>query len=219
MGREDLRMPLTVGDRDPDGGGVHREPRGAAHSVFSGSYRGVCGQCHLFSFISSIHIVLLWPLSPHWPDCFSLWLVSCRAGTYYDGSQERCILCPNGTFQNEEGQVTCEPCPRPDNPGTVKTPDAWNVSECGGKDSPAPLSLLQSPVSLFRQKVRCTSVGTVHTATGLLQLGHVEFLIGFPVPDTVWEMFRWINKWRSDRIPWQEKKGVNIALACFVHCK
>ncbi|XP_054580723.1 signal peptide, CUB and EGF-like domain-containing protein 2 isoform X5 [Eptesicus fuscus] len=62
--------------------------------------------------------------------------VSCRAGTYYDGSQERCILCPNGTFQNEEGQITCEPCPRPDNPGTLKTPDAWNVSECGGLCQP-----------------------------------------------------------------------------------
>ncbi|XP_036181211.1 signal peptide, CUB and EGF-like domain-containing protein 2 isoform X7 [Myotis myotis] len=66
--------------------------------------------------------------------------VSCRAGTYYDGSQERCILCPNGTFQNEEGQVTCEPCPRPDNPGTLKTPDAWNVSECGGLCQPGEYS-------------------------------------------------------------------------------
>lgn len=105
---------------------------------------GRCGQCHLFSFIPSIHSVLPWPLSPHWPDCFPLWLVSCRAGTYYDGSQERCILCPNGTFQNEEGQITCEPCPRPDNPGTLKTSDTWNVSECGGKDSPA---LLTPPAS------------------------------------------------------------------------
>ncbi|XP_066107015.1 signal peptide, CUB and EGF-like domain-containing protein 2 isoform X5 [Saccopteryx bilineata] len=62
--------------------------------------------------------------------------VSCRAGTYYDGSQERCILCPNGTFQNEEGQITCEPCPRPENPGALKTPETWNVSECGGLCQP-----------------------------------------------------------------------------------
>ncbi|XP_055279384.1 signal peptide, CUB and EGF-like domain-containing protein 2 isoform X5 [Moschus berezovskii] len=62
--------------------------------------------------------------------------VSCRAGTYYDGAQERCILCPNGTFQNEEGQITCEPCPRPGSPGTLKTPEAWNVSECGGLCQP-----------------------------------------------------------------------------------
>ncbi|XP_039100514.1 signal peptide, CUB and EGF-like domain-containing protein 2 isoform X2 [Hyaena hyaena] len=62
--------------------------------------------------------------------------VSCRAGTYYDGAQERCILCPNGTFQNEEGQITCEPCPRPENPGALKTPEAWNVSECGVQCSP-----------------------------------------------------------------------------------
>ncbi|XP_075402217.1 signal peptide, CUB and EGF-like domain-containing protein 2 [Tenrec ecaudatus] len=62
--------------------------------------------------------------------------VSCRAGTYYDGAQERCMLCPNGTFQNEDGQMTCEPCPRPDNPGALKTPEAWNVSECGGLCQP-----------------------------------------------------------------------------------
>ncbi|KAM9658467.1 signal peptide, CUB and EGF-like domain-containing protein 2 isoform 3-T3 [Trichechus inunguis] len=66
--------------------------------------------------------------------------VSCRAGTYYDGSQERCILCPNGTFQNEEGQITCEPCPRPENPGALKTLEAWNVSECGGLCQPGEYS-------------------------------------------------------------------------------
>uniref|UniRef100_A0A8C0A9A5 Signal peptide, CUB and EGF-like domain-containing protein 2 n=1 Tax=Bos mutus grunniens TaxID=30521 RepID=A0A8C0A9A5_BOSMU len=66
--------------------------------------------------------------------------VSCRAGTYYDGAQERCILCPNGTFQNEEGQITCEPCPRPGSPGTLKTPEAWNVSECGGLCQPGEYS-------------------------------------------------------------------------------
>ncbi|XP_072583435.1 signal peptide, CUB and EGF-like domain-containing protein 2 isoform X6 [Vulpes vulpes] len=66
--------------------------------------------------------------------------VSCRAGTYYDGVQERCILCPNGTFQNEEGQITCEPCPRSENPGALKTPEAWNVSECGGLCQPGEYS-------------------------------------------------------------------------------
>ncbi|XP_019511743.1 PREDICTED: signal peptide, CUB and EGF-like domain-containing protein 2 isoform X10 [Hipposideros armiger] len=66
--------------------------------------------------------------------------VSCRAGTYYDGAQERCILCPNGTFQNEEGQITCEPCPRPENPGALKPSEAWNVSECGGLCRPGEYS-------------------------------------------------------------------------------
>ncbi|XP_067606058.1 signal peptide, CUB and EGF-like domain-containing protein 2 isoform X4 [Pseudorca crassidens] len=66
--------------------------------------------------------------------------VSCRAGTYYDGVQERCILCPNGTFQNEEGQITCEPCPRPENPGALETPEAWNASECGGLCQPGEYS-------------------------------------------------------------------------------
>ncbi|XP_033063522.1 signal peptide, CUB and EGF-like domain-containing protein 2 isoform X6 [Trachypithecus francoisi] len=66
--------------------------------------------------------------------------VSCRAGTYYDGAQERCILCPNGTFQNEEGQITCEPCPRPGNSWALKTPEAWNMSECGGLCQPGEYS-------------------------------------------------------------------------------
>ncbi|XP_045659825.1 signal peptide, CUB and EGF-like domain-containing protein 2 isoform X3 [Ursus americanus] len=66
--------------------------------------------------------------------------VSCRAGPYYDGAQERCILCPNGTFQNEEGQITCKPCPRPENPGALKSPEAWNVSECGGLCQPGEYS-------------------------------------------------------------------------------
>uniref|UniRef100_A0A8C5KVK2 Signal peptide, CUB and EGF-like domain-containing protein 2 n=1 Tax=Jaculus jaculus TaxID=51337 RepID=A0A8C5KVK2_JACJA len=66
--------------------------------------------------------------------------VSCRAGTYYDGAQERCILCPSGTFQNEEGQVTCEPCPRPENLGALKISEAWNVSECGGLCQPGEYS-------------------------------------------------------------------------------
>nr|XP_031315920.1 signal peptide, CUB and EGF-like domain-containing protein 2 isoform X6 [Camelus dromedarius] len=66
--------------------------------------------------------------------------VSCRAGTYYDGAQEGCILCPNGTYQTEEGQVTCEPCPRPENPGALKTLEAWNVSECGGLCQPGEYS-------------------------------------------------------------------------------
>ncbi|XP_023563372.1 signal peptide, CUB and EGF-like domain-containing protein 2 isoform X2 [Octodon degus] len=67
-------------------------------------------------------------------------VVSCRAGTYYDGAQERCVLCPNGTFQSEEGQVTCEPCPRPENLGALKTSEAWNVSECGGLCQPGEYS-------------------------------------------------------------------------------
>lgn len=97
---------------------------------------------------------------------FPFWLVSCRAGTYYDGAQERCILCPNGTFQNEEGQITCEPCPRPGNSGALKTPEAWNMSECGGKDAVCSFLLLPSLMSLFRQKAS-QGLQTMHTHLGL----------------------------------------------------
>ncbi|XP_069479790.1 signal peptide, CUB and EGF-like domain-containing protein 2 isoform X9 [Ambystoma mexicanum] len=67
--------------------------------------------------------------------------VSCNVGTYYDGEQEQCILCPNGTYQDEEGQVTCESCPRTDSHGTQKATGARNMSECGGHCLPGEYSL------------------------------------------------------------------------------
>ncbi|XP_066475371.1 signal peptide, CUB and EGF-like domain-containing protein 2 [Tiliqua scincoides] len=65
---------------------------------------------------------------------------SCSVGTYYDGEQEGCILCPNGTYQDTEGQITCEPCPSPQNPGNQKTAGARNVAECGEQCLPGEYS-------------------------------------------------------------------------------
>ncbi|XP_069079751.1 signal peptide, CUB and EGF-like domain-containing protein 2 isoform X6 [Pleurodeles waltl] len=67
--------------------------------------------------------------------------VSCSVGTYYDGDQEQCILCPNGTYQDEEGQITCETCPRTDSHGSQKATGARNMSECGGQCLPGEYSL------------------------------------------------------------------------------
>lgn len=130
--------------------GVHRKPKGNTHSVFRGLWGGAWGQGQLLTLSLALKSSFLASV-PHWPDHFPLWLVSCRAGPYYDGAQERCILCPNGTFQNEEGQITCKPCPRPENPGALKSPEAWNVSECGGKGSVCPFFFLRSPVLLRRR--------------------------------------------------------------------
>ncbi|XP_060117741.1 signal peptide, CUB and EGF-like domain-containing protein 2 isoform X6 [Heteronotia binoei] len=65
---------------------------------------------------------------------------SCSVGTYYDGEQEGCILCPNGTYQDHEGQITCEPCPIPQNPGSQKPAGARTIYECGGQCSPGEYS-------------------------------------------------------------------------------
>ncbi|XP_062834016.1 signal peptide, CUB and EGF-like domain-containing protein 2 isoform X2 [Anolis carolinensis] len=65
---------------------------------------------------------------------------SCSVGTYYHGEQEGCILCPNGTYQDNEGQISCEPCPNPHNPGNQKIAGARNISECGGLCSPGEYS-------------------------------------------------------------------------------
>ena len=144
-------MPLTEGDRDHGRWVCIRNPEMAHVLYWEELYRKVWGQLPSVD-LHPQHSYLPWALSSHWPDHFPLWLVSCRAGTYYDGAQERCILCPNGTFPNKEGQIICEPCPRPGSPGTLKTPEAWNVSECGGKNLVCPFLLLQSLKSLLRQK-------------------------------------------------------------------
>uniref|UniRef100_A0A8C1EN68 Signal peptide, CUB domain, EGF-like 1 n=1 Tax=Cyprinus carpio carpio TaxID=630221 RepID=A0A8C1EN68_CYPCA len=55
--------------------------------------------------------------------------VSCGVGTFYSGEQEQCVICPPGTYQDREGQLSCEPCPSTEGQGIA---GAKNVSECGG---------------------------------------------------------------------------------------
>uniref|UniRef100_A0A3B5L0J9 Signal peptide, CUB and EGF-like domain-containing protein 1 n=1 Tax=Xiphophorus couchianus TaxID=32473 RepID=A0A3B5L0J9_9TELE len=56
--------------------------------------------------------------------------VSCGAGTFYSGEQEQCVQCPPGTYQDMEGQLSCEPCPSTEGQGIA---GAKNVSQCGGQ--------------------------------------------------------------------------------------
>ena len=60
-------------------------------------------------------------------------LVSCSVGTHYDVDQGRCVLCPAGTYQDEEGQMSCEVCPGPEGRESSKTVGARKMAECGGK--------------------------------------------------------------------------------------
>ncbi|XP_050780705.1 signal peptide, CUB and EGF-like domain-containing protein 1 isoform X11 [Gopherus flavomarginatus] len=59
--------------------------------------------------------------------------VTCSMGTYYSGEHNQCLPCLPGTYQDTEGQLTCEPCPSNDGQGIA---GARNVSECGGQCSP-----------------------------------------------------------------------------------
>uniref|UniRef100_A0AAQ6ANH7 Signal peptide, CUB and EGF-like domain-containing protein 1 n=1 Tax=Amphiprion ocellaris TaxID=80972 RepID=A0AAQ6ANH7_AMPOC len=56
--------------------------------------------------------------------------VSCAVGTFYSGEQEQCVQCPPGTYQDTEGQLSCEPCPSTEGQGIA---GAKNVSQCGGQ--------------------------------------------------------------------------------------
>lgn len=55
--------------------------------------------------------------------------VSCAVGTFYSGEHDRCVQCPPGTYQDMEGQLSCEPCPASE---SLSITGAKNVSECGG---------------------------------------------------------------------------------------
>lgn len=64
------------------------------------------------------------------PTCL---LVSCSVGTYYDKAYGRCVLCPPGTYQDEEGQMSCVVCPGREGRQVSKVEGARNMSECEGK--------------------------------------------------------------------------------------
>lgn len=44
------------------------------------------------------------------------------------------MLCPAGTYQDEEGQMFCEVCPGPEGREVSKVVGARNMSECGGEN-------------------------------------------------------------------------------------
>ncbi|XP_032377114.1 signal peptide, CUB and EGF-like domain-containing protein 2 isoform X5 [Etheostoma spectabile] len=89
--------------------------------------------------------------------------VSCSVGTYYDGDQGRCVLCPAGTYQDEEAQMSCEVCPRPEGREVSKVVGARNLSECGGQCSPGQYShdgftpCLPCPLGTYQPEVGRTS--------------------------------------------------------------
>lgn len=56
--------------------------------------------------------------------------VSCSQGTYYHGQTEQCVPCPPGTYQEKEGQLSCDLCPRSDAFGPV---GATNITSCTGE--------------------------------------------------------------------------------------
>ncbi|XP_068170981.1 signal peptide, CUB and EGF-like domain-containing protein 2 isoform X3 [Antennarius striatus] len=89
--------------------------------------------------------------------------VSCGAGTFYDGDQGRCALCPAGTYQSEEGQMSCEVCPGPEGRDVSKVVGARNTSECGGQCPPGQFShdgfapCLPCPLGTYQPEVGRTS--------------------------------------------------------------
>lgn len=55
--------------------------------------------------------------------------VACSLATYYSISSGTCQPCPPGTYQDEEGQLDCKPCPH--QLSGVGVEGAKNVLECG----------------------------------------------------------------------------------------
>lgn len=59
--------------------------------------------------------------------------VSCSSGSFYHGQQEKCVLCPAGTYQEKDGQLSCDLCPGTEGHGPT---GARNISVCTGQCSP-----------------------------------------------------------------------------------
>ena len=56
--------------------------------------------------------------------------VSCSLGAWYNVTSATCEFCPAGTYQDSEGQTSCQRCPHQLN--GVGTEGAKSIAECGG---------------------------------------------------------------------------------------
>uniref|UniRef100_A0A8C1M2G6 Signal peptide, CUB and EGF-like domain-containing protein 2 n=1 Tax=Cyprinus carpio TaxID=7962 RepID=A0A8C1M2G6_CYPCA len=113
--------------------------------------------------------------------------VSCGVGTFYSGEQEQCVICPPGTYQDREGQLSCEPCPSTEGQGIA---GAKNVSECGGHFFLCAyiICILSSPYFQFTVTTASPALETplqILTAEfkGLSVLSHVDQLCGGELGD------------------------------------
>lgn len=60
-------------------------------------------------------------------NIFLDYTVGCPAGFFLDTSTKHCLECDIGSYQNTEGQVTCQSCP----PGyTTKSKKSDSVDDC-----------------------------------------------------------------------------------------
>ena len=57
--------------------------------------------------------------------------VACSLGTWYNLATGTCEFCPAGTYQDSEGQLSCQPCPH--RLYGVGTEGANSPDECGGQ--------------------------------------------------------------------------------------
>ncbi|KFM13896.1 Signal peptide, CUB and EGF-like domain-containing protein 2, partial [Aptenodytes forsteri] len=117
---------------------------------------------------------------------------SCGVGQMHVGN--RCDLVSTGyfpcvrwdhavsSFQNEEGQITCDSCPSPQNPENQKLAEAHSISQCGDQCSPGEYSpdgfkpCLPCPLGTYQPeagRVSCFPCGggltTRHSSASLFQ--------------------------------------------------
>ena len=55
-------------------------------------------------------------------------------GSYYSAEEKQCVPCPQGEYQDREGQMACRKCPQQQSAaGGIL--GARNISECGGESA------------------------------------------------------------------------------------
>lgn len=65
-------------------------------------------------------------------DVFAMLLrtVDCPSGTFFNVQSNQCEGCPIGTYQKEEGQLTCQVCP---NNTSTASNHSKSIVECKSK--------------------------------------------------------------------------------------
>lgn len=61
----------------------------------------------------------------------------CPRGTFHEQSEGRCSPCPAGSYQDEEGALSCKPCP---GSASTATPKSTSIDDCKPACSPGTFS-------------------------------------------------------------------------------
>ncbi|XP_013414319.1 signal peptide, CUB and EGF-like domain-containing protein 1 isoform X2 [Lingula anatina] len=115
--------------------------------------------------------------------------VACSIGTYFHVSSGQCVPCAQGTYQDQEGQLSCQACP--DQSLGKGVAGARNITECGGQCgrgyfssdgfepcAPCPSGTYQPDYG----RTQCLSCGQGVATTGVASTGFQDCVVKAKCP-------------------------------------